>query len=124
MFTCKNCNRTHQQIRWICNKCGCDNSIGNSLYHWIEIKGPIKKEGCFIATACYGDYDNPEVMVLRKFRDEKLLQYFIGRQFVTFYYWVSPLLAILISKSALLKKIVRQYFLKPILKQLQRHNML
>lgn len=49
-----------------------------------------KSEGCYIATMTYGDYDHPSVIVLRQFRDEKLLTNYVGRVFVSFYYWVSP----------------------------------
>ncbi len=49
-----------------------------------------KSEGCYIATMAYGDYDHPSVIVLRQFRDEKLLTNYVGRIFVSFYYWVSP----------------------------------
>ena len=79
------------------------------------------QSGCFIATACYGNYDAPEVLVLRQFRDNKLLQSFFGRAFVKFYYSVSPFLAALVSKSDTLKKSVRQYFLDPIVRKLQQH---
>jgi hypothetical protein len=34
---------------------------------------------CYIATAVYGDYNAPEVIVLRKFRDERLSKSFLGR---------------------------------------------
>ena len=78
------------------------------------------KGGCFVATACYGDYDAPEVMVLRHFRDDKLLKTFSGKVFVRFYYSVSPFFATLISKSDLLKKSVRKYFLQPIINKLQK----
>lgn len=49
-----------------------------------------KSEGCYIATMAYGDYDHPSVMVLRQFRDKRLLTNYVGRAFVSFYYWVSP----------------------------------
>lgn len=49
--------------------------------------------GCYIATAAYGSYDAPEVMVLRKFRDERLQVTRFGRVFVALYYGISPALA-------------------------------
>ncbi len=78
--------------------------------------------GCFIATVCYGNYDAPEVLVLRQFRDDKLLKTSFGKAFVKFYYSVSPFLATLISKSDLLKKSVQRYFLEPIVTKLQRQK--
>ncbi len=74
-----------------------------------------KNSNCFIATACYGSCNSPEVLVLRKYRDDKLLKTFYGRIFVKFYYSVSPFLASLILKSDFLKKSIRQYFLEPII---------
>lgn len=84
--------------------------------------GIPKKGGCFVATVCYGDYDAPEVLILRQFRDDKLLKTFIGKVFVKFYYSVSPFFATLISKSDLLKKMVRQYFLEPIVRLIQQQQ--
>lgn len=46
--------------------------------------------GCYIATMAYGDYDHPSVIVLRRFRDDRLMQSAIGRAFVSLYYKVSP----------------------------------
>lgn len=77
---------------------------------------------CSIATACYGNYDAQEVLILRQFRDDKLLKNSIGKGFVKFYYSVSPFFATQISKSDLLKNLVRRYFLKPIVTKLQRQN--
>lgn len=48
--------------------------------------------GCYIATYTYGNYNAPEVLILRKFRDEKLLNNFIGKLFVKIYYAISPFL--------------------------------
>lgn len=49
-----------------------------------------KSEGCYIATMVYGDYNHPQVMVLRRYRDEYLLKSFWGRCFVKIYYYLSP----------------------------------
>ena len=46
--------------------------------------------GCYIATMVYGNYDHPQVMVLRDFRDNFLSNYSIGRNFIQFYYKYSP----------------------------------
>lgn len=46
--------------------------------------------GCYIATMVYGDYDAPEVLVLRKFRDEILQPTAPGRAFIKWYYTHSP----------------------------------
>ena len=51
---------------------------------------PKKSEGCFIATMVYGHYDHPQVLVLRRYRDNRLLTNRLGRIFVKLYYWVSP----------------------------------
>ena len=63
--------------------------------------------GCFIATAAYGSYFEPEVMVLRQFRDQHLLPYKAGRALVDFYYDVSPEIANTIAKQESLKMLVR-----------------
>lgn len=46
--------------------------------------------GCYIATMAYGDYDHPQVMVLRRFRDLYLSKRAWGRRFIDFYYANSP----------------------------------
>jgi len=60
-----------------------------------ELQGQssTKSGGCYIATSCYGSYDHPDVLVLRRFRDERLLATGLGRLLVAFYYSVSPAMA-------------------------------
>lgn len=118
---CIKCNRKHQQKTWICSKCNCKNPLEKTLYHYIQIEGPIN-EGCFIATVCYDDYNSREVMVLRQFRDNKLLKSFVGTFFVKFYYCISPKLASLISKSNTVKGILRKYILEPIISRLEKQD--
>jgi ribosomal protein L7/L12 len=72
------------------------------------------KTGCFIATVCYGNYDAAEVMVLRRYRDEKLMSNLPGRLFVRFYYFISPALAKQLDKSERVKRWVKTKLLTPL----------
>src|SRR2546423_2026196 len=67
----------------------------------------VSKGGCFIATATYGSPFAPEVLIFRRFRDEILLTSKLGNALVNIYYWVSPPLARLISKTRFLKVTTR-----------------
>ena len=62
---------------------------------------------CFIATAVYGSYLEPEVMVLRQFRDNFLLTNEPGRAFVAWYYRNSPQLANLIAANEPARTVTR-----------------
>ena len=62
---------------------------------------------CFVATACFGDYDHPTVMVLRQFRDLTLMENRAGRAFIIFYYRRGPQLARFVERMPVLKPPIR-----------------
>ena len=63
---------------------------------------------CFIATAVYGDYDHPQVRVLRRFRDEVLLKSAAGRRFVRWYYRVGPGWGEWVHQKRLMRTIIKK----------------
>ena len=69
--------------------------------------------GCFIATAAYGSPMAEEVIILSRFRDERLLTNQIGKRLVSFYYRHGPYVADWIKDKEWVKKITR-YILKPV----------
>jgi hypothetical protein len=73
---------------------------------------------CFIATAAFGNYGAPEVILLRKFRDRFLLTNVPGRLFVDVYYRLSPSLAGFISQYDSLRSATR-LALKPLIFTIQ-----
>ncbi|MDR2904577.1 MAG: choice-of-anchor D domain-containing protein [Helicobacteraceae bacterium] len=82
------------------------------------VAGELREQGndkgyCFIATAAYGSYLDPEVKVLRGFRDRFLLSNRAGAKFVELYYKYSPPIAEFIAGSEILRAIVR-FALTPI----------
>lgn len=81
---------------------------------WLEREGATEtsksseeKGGCFIATEVYGSYFAPEVVLLRKIRDDVLEQNIIGRIFISLYYALSPYLAKRISTHENIKKLIK-----------------
>jgi len=71
-----------------------------------------KSGGCFIATATFGDYNSTEVIFLRKWRDETLMNSKSGRLFVLTYYKISPLIAFIILRNNNLKEISKLLLIK------------
>jgi hypothetical protein len=68
---------------------------------------------CFIATAAYGTETAEQLDVLRAFRDQVLLQSPIGSRFVSLYYKTSPPIADFISEHNLLRAVVREALIDP-----------
>ncbi len=80
---------------------------------------PPSGGGCFIATAAYGTPTAKQLDVLRAFRDEVLLKSTVGSQLVNFYYKVSPPIANFISQHNVVRTLVRELLVDPIVRVLE-----
>lgn len=83
----------------------------------------IGYSGCFIATACYGSYNSPEVLILRKFRDEQLSKSFAGRGIIELYYSISPPLAAFLYTRKKLRQFVKKYIINPIIRKIKNEQL-
>lgn len=101
----------HLFLRTMRNNFAADVALMSLLQEGTALK---KKEGCFIATAVYGNYDHPMVQDFRFFRDFTLKKSSIGRKFISFYYKNSPSIAQRIESHSTLKTGIRLMFLSPI----------
>jgi len=72
-----------------------------------ETTGDLDKSFCYIATAVYGDYNAPEVVVLRNYRDKTLSKTDIGKIFVKAYYKFSPPFAARLRNNKFLSSVAR-----------------
>ena len=93
---------------------GIDNATGDIGSH----SGPTNGN-CFIATASYGTDTEEKISILRGFRDEVLLPNRIGARFVSLYYRTSPPIAEIISQHEILRTIVREGFIDPLVAVLE-----
>jgi hypothetical protein len=69
---------------------------------------------CFIATAAYGSPTAEQLDVVREFRDTVLLESTLGSQFVSLYYQTSPPIADFIAGNEILRTLVRELLVDPI----------
>lgn len=77
--------------------------------------------GCYIATMVYGDYNHPQVLVLRSFRDRFLATRNWGKILIRIYYKYSPRLVERLKNHKTINhtiKIVLDYFVT----KLKKHN--
>jgi len=72
--------------------------------------------GCFVATAAYGTSTAEQINVLREFRDVVLLKSKMGSQFVALYYRLSPPVAEFIAGNEVLRTLVRELLVDPIVR--------
>ncbi|NOQ71639.1 MAG: hypothetical protein GQ574_06545 [Crocinitomix sp.] len=64
--------------------------VGGAILIAFASAESVSDSGCYVATMVYGSYDAPEVMTLRRFRDQFLQKYIWGRAFIQWYYRHSP----------------------------------
>lgn len=89
---CKRCDTRITHFR--CDDCDARPTKGECV---------SSSGACFIATATYGSASAPEVIALRRFRDDVLLSSDTGAVFVRMYYRTSPQLARLVLKNMWLR---------------------
>jgi hypothetical protein len=117
---------------WKCFKCGMVWILSDkgAPLRTVSSKPPVTNSetpqesdsgSCFIATAVYYSYDSPEVIVLRKFRDDVLLKSKIGQMLVLLYYKISPYYARRIKKTGLFRNMIK-YVIDIIVKYIRNRN--
>jgi hypothetical protein len=79
-----------------------------------EEEPPLVSTGCFIATAAYGTPTAEQIDVLREFRDVVLLESTAGSRLVALYYRLGPRVADFIIGSELLRTLVRELLVDPL----------
>jgi hypothetical protein len=100
---------SYEERLWTCAKCKTVQEYPNSFKQACRdnpkfgIPEEPKPDGCFIATATYGDYNHPTVVVFRNYRDNELNKTIIGRYLIIIYYKSSPHIAKLLRSSNILK---------------------
>jgi hypothetical protein len=74
---------------------------------------------CSIATTAYGTPTAEQINVLREFRDEALLESTAGSRFIALYYRLSPPIADFIASHDLLRILIRELLVDPLIWMLE-----
>lgn len=81
----------------------------NSARSSISQSNSDSDSACYIATMAYGSYEHPQVIILRKFRDETLVKSLAGKTFIELYYWISPKLVKLLKGNSSINSFIRKF---------------
>lgn len=84
------------------------NSNSSTLISMNRRLNPSDDGACYIATMAYGDYEHPQVQILRHFRDLYLAQRNWGKWFINTYYKYSPKLVERLKNHTLINKFIRK----------------
>lgn len=70
-------------------------------------------DACFVVTAAVGDFNHPDVILLRRFRDNWISQKPGGQFFISWYYRVGPRMAAWIEQTTLRRRIAYRFIVRP-----------
>jgi len=92
-------NKNRESLKSIAEQLDISTSVGKSIQ---KATG-----GCYIATMAYGSYEHPQVLELRKFRDNTLSKSYFGRGFIRIYYKYSPKLVEQLKDKPLVNQAIK-----------------
>jgi hypothetical protein len=106
------------------NQLKLSSNVKNEVINLLNTVKVLEKKldpsgGCYIATYVYEDYNSPEVIRFRIFRDTYLSNSYLGVLFIKFYYNISPKLIKLFSNNKYFK-IINKYILDFILRFIKK----
>lgn len=81
---------------------------GQTSFSASILENEADEGGCFIATAVYGSYQDPHVVMLRDFRDRFLRTNSLGRACVNLYFRYGPRVAPWVRECGVLRVFTRQ----------------
>lgn len=100
-------NSNKSALQSISTQLGVSSSSSSSSSRTTSSSSSGSSSGCYIATMAYGSYEHPQVLQLRKFRDETLATSAFGRKFISAYYKVSPKLVELLESKPTINLAIR-----------------
>ena len=77
---------------------------------------------CFVATMVYGSCNAPEVLILRRFRDERLNKTYAGKIFIGIYYTLSPIFVKCFKNVKFVNRIIKSYLDRYVIYLKGKHN--
>lgn len=87
-----------------------------------NLSGSNSNGNCFIATVCYENFNHPNVILLRKFRDNSLYSSNLGKFMVNIYYKLSPSISNYLRNKRIVILIIKFIILEPTIKIIKSYG--